>query len=156
MRLTPLIAAVILTLNVSGPLASTVVAAPPDPVEFPLDLPAGAVCAFAVLIEVSGKTKTIDLPGGRLIVTAPGQNATITNRENQNQVTLNITGAFHQSTAANGDVTTVATGRNLLFDPTTGFVLARGRFSYVFDANGDLKKSLTGKGPLTDVCALLT
>jgi len=56
------------------------------------------------------------LPGGRTIITAPGQDVTVTNRANGRSVKLNITGVFHVTTAANGDVVTRATGRNTLPD----------------------------------------
>ena len=68
---------------------------------------------------------------------------------------MSITGAFHQSTDQNGNVTTVATGRNLLGDPEAGFVLAIGDFSFVFDSNGNLIQPLTGQGQLIDVCSLI-
>jgi hypothetical protein len=70
-------------------------------------------------------------------------------------VTLNITGAFHQTTASDGSIVTVTTGRSLLGDPEAGFVLAIGKFSYIFDAAGDLIQPLAGKGPLVDVCGLI-
>ncbi len=81
---------------------------------------------------------------------------TLTNLDNpENQETLNITGAFHQTTLENGDVVTVATGRNLLGDPEAGFVLAIGDFSFVFDKEGNLIQPLSGEGQLIDICALL-
>jgi hypothetical protein len=52
-------------------------------------------------------------------------------------------------------VVTVVTGRNLLFDPFAGFVLAIGRFSYAFDAEGILIQPLEGIGRLIDICELL-
>ncbi len=132
----------------------------PAPVdETPIILEPGAVfgnCDFPIRLEYSGKAKTIDLPGDRFIFTSPGLKATLTNLDNGNQVTLNITGALHQTTLENGDVETVATGRNLLGDPEAGFVLAKGRFSFVFDAQGNLVQPLSGKGQLTDVCGLLS
>ncbi len=80
-------------------------------------------CAFPVLFHFTGKTKTIDLPGERSITTAPRAVATLTNLDNQNQESFGITGAFHQDTLASGDLVTVVTGRNLLFDPFAGLVL---------------------------------
>lgn len=131
--------------------------------ENPVDLPAGAVfgnCAFPIRLEYSGKAKTIDLPGDRFVFTSPGLTATLTNLDSGKQARLNVTGAFHQSTRENGDVVTVVTGRNLLGDPEAGFVLAKGRFSYVFDDavppdGPNLVQPLSGKGTLTDVCGLL-
>ena len=113
-------------------------------------------CEFPFSLELSGKGKTIELPGGRLIMTSPGLNVTVTNLENQKQATFNITGALHQSTLENGDVVTVMTGRNFAIDPEAGTVVAVGRFSFVFDAEGDLVQPLSGNGRLIDVCELLS
>lgn len=139
----------------------SVVAAPNPPQEVdstPFVIPAGGVfgeCAFDVEVSFTGKAKTIDLPGDVFIITSPGLHVTLRNLDNLEQVTLNVTGVFHQTTKANGDVVTVVTGRNLLGDPDAGFVLAIGNFSYVFDAGGNLSQPLKGKGKLTDVCGLI-
>ena len=55
----------------AGPAA----AAPPDPVDVTFT---NTDCGFPVEIHVVGKTKTIDHGGGRFIVPAPGQKATLT------------------------------------------------------------------------------
>src|SRR6266571_2521319 len=132
---------------------------PPIGVSASQDLPAGAVfgeCAFPVRFELNGKAATITLPGGRFIFTSPGLNATLTNLNDLTKsVTLNITGAFHQSTDRNGDTVTVVTGRNLLGDPDAGFVLAIGSFSFKFDASGNLVQPLAGTGQLIKVCPLI-
>ena len=128
----------------------------PEDVSFTITIPAGEVCTFGVQLSQSGKAKTIDLPGDRFIFTSPGLHATVTNLDDSTkQVTLNITGAFHQTTEQNGSVVTVVTGRNLLFDPQAGFVLAIGRFSFVFDVGGNLIQPLDGQGQLRDVCAMI-
>jgi hypothetical protein len=127
------------------------------PLEF--DLPAGPEsCAFPVHIEVTGKIKFNALPGDRMIITAPGENALVTNMDSGKQITLNITGSAHQTTYPNGDVVTVATGRNLLWDPIAEphVALTRGRFTYAFDKDGVLIHPRSGTGQLTDVCALLS
>jgi hypothetical protein len=156
---------VVLALIVAAPMA---VAArqepaqePPLPVKGSQVLPAGAVfgnCDFPILFELSGKAQTLVLPDGRFIFTSPGLTATLTNLDpngNQETETLSITGALHQTTLENGDVVTVATGRNILGDPEAGFVLAIGNFSYVFDAKGNLIQPLEGEGQLVDICTLL-
>jgi hypothetical protein len=143
--------------------AEPVVAAPPTtlaaaqgpPSEVDVSFTVEGFCAFAILFEVRGKAKTIELPGGRTISTGPGLTLTMTNLDNENQETLGITGAFHQDTLANGDLVTVATGRNLLFDPFAGIVLTMGRFTFVFDAEGNLIQPLQGTGRQIDVCELL-
>ncbi|HSF32640.1 MAG TPA: hypothetical protein VLK82_19480, partial [Candidatus Tectomicrobia bacterium] len=54
------------------------------------------LCAFDVGFELRGKAKRIDLSGGRMILTSPGLSVTLTNLDSpDNQVTLGITGAFH-------------------------------------------------------------
>jgi hypothetical protein len=118
-------------------------------------------CGFTMLVELSGKSKTIELPGGRTITTSPGLTATMTNLGNGNQETLVITGAFHQRTLENGNVETVATGRNALLDPTVpglvGLFLTIGRVSWVVDSDGNLVQPPQGPGwqKRIDVCALL-
>jgi hypothetical protein len=103
---------------------------------------------------LAGKAKAIDLPGDAFVFTSPGLKATLTNLSNSHQVTLSVTGAFHQTTRTNGDVVTVVTGRNLLGDPFAGFVLAIGTFSFV--TNGDtLVQPLAGRGQLISVCGLI-
>ena len=130
---------------------------PPGPVDDTVTFAAGEVCAFGLELSLSGKSKTIELPGNRLIMTSPGLDATVTNLSNASKrVTLNITGAFHQTTTPEGNVVTVSTGRSLLFDPVAGFVLVMGRFSFVFNAAGELIQPLQGRGQTIDVCALIS
>ena len=120
----------------------------------------GGSCAFNMRVDVSGKAKTIELPNGAFVFTSPGLDATITNLENGEQATFNVTGSFHQTTAENGDVTTRITGRNLPFDPDEGVNLTIGNFSFVFDKDGNLIKSFAdppvGNGQVIDVCELLS
>ena len=130
---------------------------PPVPVSGSFIVPRGSVpgCDFDLEVSFSGLAGEIDLPGNRFIFTAPQLTATLRNLDTGRSVTVSITGAFHQSTDQNGNVTTVATGRNLLGDPEAGFVLAIGDFSFVFDSNGNLIQPLTGQGQLIDVCSLI-
>jgi hypothetical protein len=149
---------VLVALIVAVPIASAARQEPPFPVEQNFVLEAGAVfgrCDFPIQFELSGKGQTLALPGGRFIFTSPGLTATLTNLENGNQETFTITGALHQTTLENGDVVTVATGRNILGDPEAGFVLAIGNFSFVFDKKGNLVQPLEGEGQLIDICGLL-
>ncbi len=113
-------------------------------------------CSFPIQLELSGKGKVITLPDGRRILTSPGLHVTVTNVETGEQATFNITGTLHETTnLETGEVTTVVTGRNLLFDPEAGVVLTIGNFTYVFDAEGNLIQPFEGKGQVIDVCALL-
>jgi len=158
-----------IVLLVLGILSALVVAAPmvlaqpnggkPTNVdETPIDLDSGAVfgkCDDPISLVYSGKAKTLQLPGERFIFASPKLTATLTNVESEEQETVVITGAFHQTTLENGDVVTEVTGRNLLGDPEAGFVIAVGNFSYVFDDEGNLIQPLEGEGQLIDVCELL-
>jgi hypothetical protein len=106
--------------------------------------------------NTEGKAKTITLPGDRSIVTSPGLDVTLTNLLDPSKtVTVNITGAFHQSTTQTGDALTVVTGRNLIGDPEVGLVLAIGNFSYVFRGSV-LVQPLMGLGQLIHVCTLIS
>ena len=113
-------------------------------------------CSFPIQLDLSGKGKVITLPDDRRILTSPGLHVTVTNMDNSEQATFNVTGTFHETTdPVTRDVTTRVTGRNLLFDPDAGIVLLSGNFSFVFDAEGNLIQPFEGKGQVTDVCALL-
>lgn len=128
----------------------------PEELDLVLHLGAGEVCAFPIDIHLTGKTKTIEQADDRLLVISPGQEIVVTNvDEPSNQVTLNITGSLHTTTEANGTLRTQASGRNALFDPIAGFVLAMGNFTYAFDANGNLIEPLNGKGRLLDICEMV-
>lgn len=113
-------------------------------------------CNFPFSLDLSGKGKTIELPDRSLIMTSPGLDVTVTNLQNNEQATFNITGSVHQSTSENGDVVTVVTGRNFATDPVAGTTVVIGRYSFVFDANGTLIQPQTGTGQRIDICALLS
>jgi len=121
----------------------------------PFEIPAGVFCDFAFRVEPSGKAKAIELPGGRMIFLSPGLTWTFTNLDNSKQESFRIPGAFHVDTLDNGDVETVVTGRNILGDPVAGLVLVIGRFSFVFDAAGNLIQPLQGTGREVGICKLL-
>ena len=111
-----------------------------------------------MLVELDGKAKTIELPGGSTLFTSPQLTARFTNLDNPSQrETLGITGAIRQTVLANGDVELVFTGRNLVigFDPIAGFVITIGRFSVAFDADFNVTQPLTGNGQMINVCELL-
>jgi hypothetical protein len=118
-------------------------------------------CDFDVGVVVTGKSKTIELPDGGRITTAPAQNVTVTNLETGEQVTFNVTGVtFSSAPDENGIVYSVITGRNLAFDPA-GTFLNIGRFTFAIDTvlEGDdlpIVEPQQGKGQAIDVCALLS
>jgi hypothetical protein len=128
---------------------------PPDAIN--TSLKTVGSCDFPVQIDISGKAKTVQLPGGRTtLVTSPGARATLTNlAEPANQVSYLITGVYHQTEQTNGDVEVVTTGRALLFDQSFGMFLVAGRYTFTLDEEGSFVQPPTGTGRMVDVCALL-
>jgi hypothetical protein len=151
---------VVFTLAVALVLAVSIVVLPkassaeaPEPVD-PTPFELEGICPFPMLVEQSGKGKFIELPGDRFILTSPGLRVTLTNLdEPTNQATYVITGAFHVRELANRDLV-VATGRNILFDPSFGMFLTIGRFTFEANEDGSITRP-TGKGRMVDVCARL-
>src|SRR5215210_2270995 len=118
---------VILALTMAAPtvLAQGNGGAPEDVSEDPFTVNPGDIpgtCSFSMLFELSGKTKTIVQGNGGMIITSPGLDVTVTNLANGEQATFNITGSLHNSTDTPepGQVTTLVSGRNFLFDPEAG------------------------------------
>jgi hypothetical protein len=160
-RCVVMLVSVILALVVAAPMAfAQSQGGAPEDVEGtivvnPGDYPGS--CNFPFSLELSGKGKAIELPDGGLILTSPGLDVTVTNLEKpENQATFNITGSIHQSTLENGYVKTVMRGRNFAIDPVAGTTVVIGRFSFIFDAEGNLVQPQTGKGQRIDVCELLS
>jgi hypothetical protein len=142
-------------VGAAPPRATLAQGRPTDVDQTPFEIPAGVFCDFAFRVEPGGKAKTIELPGGRRIFISPGFTWTFTNLDTGKRETFRIPGAFHQTILENGDVETVVTGRSILGDPIAGLVLTIGRFSFVFDAEGNLIQPLQGTGRLIDVCEVL-
>ncbi len=138
--------ALVTTRNVS--------AAPPEPVDFAFTDREG--CDFPVRVEVSGKTKLMELPGGRFISINPGLRATLTNKkEPTHRVSYSITGAAHVTELPSGELFVVFTGRNIFSDPSYGIILTTGRFTQVIDPQTGESTPPEGKGRVIDVCARL-
>jgi len=152
-----LVMSVVVALSTATAIALVGAQGPPTNADDTFEIPAGELCEFGIHFDVSGKAGVIELPGGGMIITSPALHATLTNLANEeNQVTLNITGAFHNTTLENGNVQTVYTGRNLFFDPRfEPFVLLIGKFTGVADASNMLVQPLEGNGQKIDVCGLL-
>jgi hypothetical protein len=130
----------------------------PIDVTFTNELPAGAFCAFAVLLEGSEKEKTIELPGDRTLLIFPGAKYTLTNLSNGNQVSFPFPGSIQVTTLENGDTELAFRGPNLVGQPFEPRFLVRtiGTFTYVFDSQGNLVQPLQGSGQLIDLCELLS
>jgi hypothetical protein len=160
-RIGLMVVSVILALVLAAPmaLAESQGRAPGDAtgtiVVKPGDYP--GTCSFPYSLKLSGKGKMIELPSGGIILTSPGLDVTITNLEAPaNQATFNITGSVHQSTLENGSVETVMTGRNFAIDPVVGTTVVIGRYTFAFDAEGNLVQHQMGHGQRIDVCELLS
>jgi hypothetical protein len=130
----------------------------PEPVETGQfeDPIASEICGFQFLVEVTGKLKTLDFPGGRTIVIGPAGHGTFTNGNTGTTVTLNLTGPIETIPLPDGGTEVVFTGHNIVGDPEAGWlVLIIGQFNVIFDAEGGLVQDLTGSGQRIDLCALL-
>ena len=152
-----LVAVIVLLSLTLGP-ATKAVAQQEPPTNVDDSFPIEGICPFPVLVELSGKAKTIQLPGGSLLFTSPRLTATFTNLDQtSHSETLGITGLIREIALANGEVELVFTGRNLLigFDAVAGFVITIGQFSTSLDADGKLIQPLSGNGTFIDVCELL-
>jgi hypothetical protein len=116
-----------------------------------------SACAFPVEIHITGMSKAFNLPGNRMVITAPGQNATITNLSKpSNKVTLNTTGVFTILNQPDGGFVGIGTGRNLVTDPGFGLTLVTGKFSFAVNSAGVLIQGLTLQGgQTTSVCSLI-
>jgi hypothetical protein len=148
--------AISIAMLLSMAMPSMLEGAQQPPEDFTFDDTVKGFCAFPVHILALGKQGVIELPGGGLIVTSPALSATLTNVRSGESVTLSITGAFHITTLANGNVQTVYTGRNIVFDPLVGIVLLIGEFTGVADPEtGMLVQPLEGTGQNIDLCLLL-
>jgi hypothetical protein len=124
----------------------------------PTDL-ASLGCTFPLRFEITGKEKEIALPDGGTILTAPGENVTVTNLATNESVTYNITGVtFSSAPDQDGIVYFVITGRNLALDPN-GTFLNIGRFTFALDLNNPEHPIFAvqkGKGQAIDVCQVLS
>jgi hypothetical protein len=133
------------------------VAAPPEPftVDFTTSAKFGTCDGFDVRAQATGKAKTIETPHGKVIGVSANTVATATNLKTGTKVQYSINGRFFNTTDADGNVTTTATGRNFLTDPDAGVVITSGTFTFAFDKKGNLVEGLSGTGLIIDVCATL-
>jgi hypothetical protein len=117
--------------------------------------PAGTLCPFALEVILTGKLKTIELPGDRLVATGPGLHTTMTNLDEPSQhATLSTAGTAHVTTQQGGSTVVVYTGRNVLFDEQEGaLVLVIGTFTQILDAAGH--QTFEGQGQLVNACELI-
>jgi hypothetical protein len=111
-------------------------------------------CKFDVSATVTGKTKTITLPSGAQIITAPNQTVTVTG--NGKSASFVITRVFFETTNPDDTVTFKVRGRNLL-TRSNGIFLVSGNFSFVNEGEHTIVEfDLGGPGNIIDVCQALS
>ena len=136
-------------------------AEPPKPYERQvIDVPVGyefGECAFPVQIVATGKFKEIETPKRTIIVAGATLLRLSEPTGTRKSVEYKINGSFHNTTDAGGNVTTKATGQNILTDPEAGVVVTSGNFTFTFTGTEppELVKGLSGTGQTIDVCAAL-
>jgi hypothetical protein len=161
--ITALTIGIVLVLSMAAPAPASAAQAPPTDASGSFTIEK-RYCGFPIGVQTDGTAKTLVVSDDVTIFTSPRLNATLTNlNDPENQVTLVLTGVFHQTVLDNGNVETVITGHNLILlnrklgEADYGIVYAIGSFSFIFDARGKrLVQTLSGDGgQLIDVCALL-
>jgi hypothetical protein len=134
-------------------------AAKPEPL--PPDFSFTAPCPgdLTLTVEATGSMKVIGLPGERQIVSSPNLRVTVT-APNGNAVSYVVTGASHIEFLPNNITRTTATGRNLVFVPSSpgpaGIFLTVGDVSFTNNTTtGAEIERFSGTGRVVDVCQLL-
>jgi hypothetical protein len=132
-------------------------AAPPSPADQTFTV--SGVCDFPVRVKIIGKMKVIDVPGPDVLITVPGQHATLTNvQEPVNRVTVNSAGPGRVTQLRSGDVLVVARGRNIIYDRGEGIFLTIGRVRITVAGGpgvGDDITILESHGRIIDLCKRL-
>lgn len=135
----------------SATVAPAVASGPPtrvDETPFVLDN-----CGFDVVAQLTGKTKTIELPDGGLIISSPGQKVTLS--AHGKTVNYVITGTSHVQFLADR-IEVKQTGRNVLLLPAPdGLFLTVGNVNFALNLDGSEQRRFSGSGQVTDVCAVL-
>ena len=156
----------------AGASAGPAVAAPTDNPAVPVPVgtdPFLIDCQdFDLTAQLSGKAGALLLPGGRTTFTGPNLRITLTGPTGKT-VTYVITGATHVTELSDGSFDVTATGLNPIIvpfvpdDPDTtvveghdaGLFFTKGTMSWKLNSDGSEKELFSGKGTVTDVCALL-
>ena len=125
-------------------------AAPPEPVNLTETL-GPEYCGFPVLSEVSGKMNVIDLPNGDSLWKYPGLRITLTNKETGKQETYVSTGGFRATKLKGGETLLVSTGQNVIYSPSIGILVLKGRVTFVEDRDGNFSQP-KGDGSIVNVC----
>lgn len=147
-----ILAALLLGLVLAG---GPVAAAPPEPISVTFTI---RDCGYRIEAVVTGKSGVNELPGGATIITAPGQEVTLTNIKTGESVSYVITGATHVEVVSPDRVEVTSTGRNVLIVPEgerEGLYLTFGTVTFVLDDRGRQVSAFEGPGQVTDICALL-
>ncbi|HEX9229331.1 MAG TPA: hypothetical protein VF885_22255 [Arthrobacter sp.] len=133
-----------------------VAAAVPTPIDVTFTDPCPG---FDATLHATGKGGTIVLPGDRLTFTGPNLRVTVTGPTGKS-VSYVITGATHVQILPDDGQAVTATGRNLIRVPEAnghdaGLFLTVGTVSWTLNPDGSENTLFSGKGKVTDVCALV-
>ena len=143
--------------------AGPAVAAPPGPPVPPSITWPCPQFTEPVRLDLSGRSKTIDLPGGRQMIASPGLRVTVT-APNGHTASYLITGGTHVTFLPDKINPTIlevtATGLNLLLVPEanghpSGLALIKGNVNYAITPTGDEIRPFSGTGKVFDVCQAL-
>ena len=109
------------------------------------------VCGFPVLYEVNGRMKAKELPNGDRLYQNPTLRVTLTNEANGKQETHGSTGTIRATDLEGGDVSLVSTGQNVIYSPSIGILVLKGRVTFVEDRDGNFSQP-KGDGSIINVC----
>ena len=124
----------------------------PKPLNWTETLGTAEYCKdFPVLVEGSGKTNIIDLPNGDSLYKYPGLRITLTNKETDKQETYDSTGGFRATHLEGDETLLVSTGQNVIYHPSIGILVLKGRYTFVEDKDGNFSQ-LKGTGSIINVC----
>lgn len=148
----------LLAAGALGVVASCLLSAPAS--ASPPESAAGAFeisyCGFPVQFRVTGKSKVIE-HGDQLITIGPAQKGTFINTAAGKSVSLNLSGTFHETVLADGDLVGKATGHNLFAGPgVEGLLYTTGKVSYRVDAASGSLTITEPSAKTVNVCDLLT
>jgi hypothetical protein len=132
----------------------------PSPLPPELDLPAGAVCSFAVHVEFVVNRGTVtsffDANGDLVKVLSTGALFVRLSAadDSESAITLNISGPTRQVFHADGSSTLTFAGRSISLFPPGTLILTAGKSVVELDAEGNFV-SVTNFGLAGDVCDMI-
>jgi hypothetical protein len=126
-----------------------------------IEIAAGEVCPFPMVLDETARKGTLTtFSDGHTVIHAKGT-VRVTNALSEESVSLRIAGSIEDTQLPNGDLRSIASGRNLLFYLEgdvlgPGLFFTIGRVVEIFDADTGAVTSSDLSGKRIDICAQLS